>query len=230
MPHFIINYYCFFSHSVTRTYEQILEAQDLCEASQLLRDREERLFGEIMEAEALKHHEEEVDKLAADYRDLEGLVLQTLRQSLTPGEVRVEVLASAVRAINQEVNQDQQWKQRDRISPAWRPCGWKKLHDSTLHSLVEGRIDNPSTSPADQVEQSSFQANINSMGRQLKEDLLLVVKAVKSCYPPEQDICNFYARLYHQTFSARLRKIAEFVLEDKDCTFLLRWVNEYYPA
>ncbi len=228
MPHFMINI-CFFSPSVSPTYEQILEEQNLSKASQLLIKREERLFGDITEAEALKHHKEDVDKLAADYKDLEGLVLQILRQSLKPGEVSVEALESAVRAINQEMDQDRQWKQRDRISPAWRPCDWKKLHDSTLRSLVEERIDNPSTSPADLVEQSSFQANINSMGRQLKEDLLLVVKVVKSRYPPEMDICNFYARLYHQTFSARLRKITEFVLGDKDCTFLLRWVNEYYP-
>ncbi|KAM9341656.1 tumor necrosis factor alpha-induced protein 2 isoform 2-T2 [Symphorus nematophorus] len=214
---------------VIRTFEEILEAQHLCEASQLLIEREDGLFGEINNAEALKRHEEQVNKIAGDYEHLERLVEQILRLSLTRGEVNTEALMSAVKAINQEMDQDQQWKQRDQTPPAWRPCDWRKLHDSTLSSLVEERMDNPTTPPADQVERSSIQADVHSMGRQLKEDLLLVVEVVKSCYPPSMDICNFYARLYHQNLSARLRKIAEFGLEDKDCTFLLRWVNEYYP-
>ncbi|XP_044022203.1 tumor necrosis factor alpha-induced protein 2-like isoform X1 [Siniperca chuatsi] len=213
--------------NVNLTFEQILEAQRWSEASQQLIKTEERLFGEIMEAEALKHHEEEVEQLAEHYRDLEGLVLQTLRQSLTADGISPEALTSAVQAVTQEENQDQQWKQRDRTPPAWRPRHWKKLHDSTLRSLVEESIDKPSTPSA--VEQSSIQADVLSMGKQLKDDLLWVVEVVKSCYPPNLDICNFYARLYHQTLSIRLQKIADFGLDDKDCTFLLRWVNEYYP-
>lgn len=210
------------------TFEQTLEAQRLCEASQLLIEREEHLFGEIKEAEALTHHEEQVNKLAADYRALEDLVLQTLRLSLSL-EVSSEALRSAVKAVKQEEDQDQQWIQRNQTLPAWRPSGWKERHDSTLRSLVEERMDSPSTPPAGPVDQSTIQVDVNSMGRQLKLDLLSVVDMAKSCYPPELDICNFYARLYHQTFSTRLRKIADFGLDDKDCTFLLRWVNEYYP-
>uniref|UniRef100_UPI0037E91355 tumor necrosis factor alpha-induced protein 2-like isoform X1 n=2 Tax=Semicossyphus pulcher TaxID=241346 RepID=UPI0037E91355 len=215
---------------VVLTVEQILDGQaiqHLCEASKQLIEREERLFDGIMETDSLTQHAEEVDKLAVDYKNLEGLVLQTLRLSL--GEVNVEALTSAVNAINQEMDQDQRWKKRNRSSPPWRQSDLKKLHDSTLRSLVEDRMDNPSTPPANQVEESSLHADIHSMGRQLKEDLLCVVRVVQGCYPPEQDICNFYARLYHQTFSSRLRNIADFVLEHKDCTFLMRWVNEYYP-
>lgn len=219
-----------FSPSEILTFKQRLEAQQFREASQLLVEREERLFGEIKEAEALKDHEEETGKLADDYRDLEGHVRQTLKLSLTSEEVSMQALTSAVKAINQEVEQDKQWKQRAGIRPDWRPSNWKNLHDETLRSLVEQRMDNPLTPTAAQVNQSRIQADINSMGRQLKQDLLLVVEVVKHCYLPELDICNFYARLYHQSFSARLRKIAEFELDCKDCTFLLRWVNEYYPG
>ncbi|XP_033497952.2 tumor necrosis factor alpha-induced protein 2 isoform X1 [Epinephelus lanceolatus] len=222
--------------TVIVTFEQMLEVKHLCEAGQLLIQREECLFGDIREEEeeeeeALTHHEEEVKKLATDRRALEDLVLQTLRLSLSLGEVSLEVLTSAVKAVKQEDDQDQLWTQRDWTPPAWRPSGWKKLHDSTLCNLVEERMDmdNPLTPPADQVDQSTIQADIHSMGRRLKEDLLFVVDVVKSCYPPQLDICNLYGSLYHQTLSARLRKIADFGLEDKDCTFLLRWVNEYYP-
>ncbi|XP_035530467.1 tumor necrosis factor alpha-induced protein 2-like isoform X2 [Morone saxatilis] len=213
---------------VIATFEELLNTKCFHEASQLLIEREERLFGEITEAKSLKDDNDEVDKLAADYADLETSVLHTLRLSLTPGEVSTQALASAANAIKQEMHQDQRWKERDRTPPAWRPKGWKKVHDETLRSLVEERMDNPVTPPAVQVDQSSLQADVNSMGRQLKADLLLVVEVVKNCYPPELDICNLYARLYHQYLSARLRKIADFVLDEKDSSYLLRWVNVYY--
>ncbi|KAM6917365.1 tumor necrosis factor alpha-induced protein 2 [Lycodopsis pacificus] len=215
--------------TVILTFEQNLEAKRLCEAGQQLLEREERLFGEITESEALTHHQEEVSKLAAEHRALQGLVLETLRLSLGLEEVGSEALTSAVKAVRQEEDQDQRWTRRDRTAPAWRPSGWKMLHDSTLRSLVEERMDNPSTPPADRTGQSSIQADVRTMGRQLKEDLLRVVTVVKSCYPPESGICDLYAGLYHRTFSARLRKITDFGLGDKDCTCLLLWVNKEYP-
>lgn len=210
------------------TFQKTLESQLFSEASQMLIQREERLFGEITEAEALVHHEEEKDKLAVDYAELEGLVLQTLEVSLFPEEISIETLTSAVKAIMQEGDQDLRWKQRTGTPPAWRPRCWKNLHDDKLRSLVEQRMDNPTTPPAG-GNRSSIQADIHSLGKQLKEDLLWVAEVVKICYPRQLDICNFYARLYHQNLSSRLRKIAEFMLDNKDCVFLLRWVNEFYP-
>ncbi|XP_053192025.1 tumor necrosis factor alpha-induced protein 2-like [Scomber japonicus] len=217
--------------NVISTFEQCLEDRRLCEASQRLIEREERLFGEITDAEAVKHQEEEIKRLSADRKVLEDLITQILKQSLNT-EVNIEALTSAVKAICQEEEQDQLWKQRGGTSPDWRPSEWKKLHDSTLSSLVTDYMDNPTTSspPADNVvNRSSLQVDVCGMGRQLKQDLQWVVDVVKTCYPPEMHICNTYARWYHQFFSARLRKIAEFGLGDKDCTFLLRWVNEFYP-
>ncbi|CAK6980990.1 tumor necrosis factor alpha-induced protein 2-like [Scomber scombrus] len=215
-------------HNVIATFEQCLEDRRLCEASQLLIEREERLFEEIREAEELKHKEEEIDRLAADRRALEDLIKQILKQSLKT-EVNIEALTSAVKAIRQEEEQDQLWKQRGGTPPAWRPSEWEELHDSTLCSLMTERMENPSP-PADSVvDRSSLQVDVCGMGKQLKQDLQWVVDVVKTCYPPEMHICNSYARWYHQFFSARLRKIAEFGLGDKDCTFLLRWVNEFYP-
>ncbi|XP_039459697.1 tumor necrosis factor alpha-induced protein 2-like isoform X2 [Oreochromis aureus] len=212
---------------VNPTFEECLEGQYLFEAAQLLIDREKHLFGEITETDAIKDHEEAVKKLAADQKALEKRIEQTVQQSLSlSSEEEVSALISAVKAINLEEEQDQLWKQRR----AWRPKKWKEHHDKVLHELVYSRLENPSSPTGDQVNQSSIQADIQSMGRQLKEDLQWVVEVVKNCYPPEMDICNFYARQYHQTFSARLKKIADFVLDDKDCSFLLRWVKEFYPG
>lgn len=229
------------SPSVIPTFEENLEEQHLSEASQLLIDREKHLFGEITEADALQHHQEEVDKLSADREALEKLILQTVLQSLSLCveqvddehlvSAQVSALTSAVRAVVQDEEQDQLWKHRGRIQPDWRPSNWKKLHDSTIRVLVESRMDNPTfPSAASHAGQSSVQADIHSMGRQLKEDLRWVVSVVKDCYPPEMDICNFYANLYHKTFSARVKKLADFCLDEKDSVFILRWVNHSYPG
>uniref|UniRef100_H3C172 Exocyst complex component Sec6 n=1 Tax=Tetraodon nigroviridis TaxID=99883 RepID=H3C172_TETNG len=147
-----------------------------------------------------------------------------------PEELRVEALMSAVKAINLEAEQDRRWKQRADVPPAWRLHEWRSLHDETLRRLVERRMDNPTVPAISPVKQSSFQQDITSMARQLKEDLLLVVSALKDCYPPEMDICNVYARLFHQTFSSRITKISDFGLDNKDCTVVLQWVNVYYPG
>uniref|UniRef100_A0A3P9AZC2 Tumor necrosis factor alpha-induced protein 2-like n=1 Tax=Maylandia zebra TaxID=106582 RepID=A0A3P9AZC2_9CICH len=220
------SYSVFTLHSLKSTFEEYLEMQAFCEATQQLIDREKHLFWETAEAEANK---EAVEKVAADHKALEERVWQILQKSLSLStEEEVSALTSAVKAINLEEEQDQLWKQRCQTPPAWRPKKWKKHHDEVLQKLVNGRMDNPSSPIGDPVNQSSIEAEIHSMGRQLKEDLQRVVEVVKNCYPPEMDICNFYARQYHQTFSARLKKIADFVLDDKDCSFLLRWVKEFY--
>ncbi|XP_034015390.1 tumor necrosis factor alpha-induced protein 2-like isoform X2 [Thalassophryne amazonica] len=212
------------------TFEQNLERLQLSEASQQLIEREERLFGEMMETNALIHQEEDVNKLITDRRALEDLVNSTLRTSLSQAEVNENVLTSAVKAISQEEMQDWVWSQRSpQTSPAWRPSGWKNLHDSVIQSLVEERMMNPAN-PTMNHDSSSVQLDICSMGKQLKEDLLWVVEVVKKCYPPEENICQMYAKLYHQTFAARLRTIAEFVLNDRDGTYILLWINDFYPS
>ncbi|XP_063765290.1 tumor necrosis factor alpha-induced protein 2-like isoform X2 [Eleginops maclovinus] len=214
---------------VILTYEQMLEEKRLYEAGHLLIEREEHLFGMLKESDALKHHEEQVNKLAADRKVLQDLVLQTLGQSLCLEEDSYAGLSSAVKAVMQEEGQDLLWKHRDLTPPAWRPSEWMKLHDSTLLSLVKERMENPSSPSAYQGKLTTIQKDITNMGRQLKEDLLSVVDGVKGCYPKEMGICNFYFKLYHQSLSTSLLNIADFGLVETDRAFLLRWVNEYYP-
>ncbi|XP_028995839.1 tumor necrosis factor alpha-induced protein 2 [Betta splendens] len=205
------------------TFEQNLEQLHLSEASHQLIERENNLF--------VEKTDEGVDGLAADHKKLKDAVVETLRQSLSlsPGEARAEALTSAVKALWQEEQQEQVWRLSHGPLPAWRPCGLKELHDSMLCSLVRERMDAAPSTSVDQVDQSTLKAAITGMGRQLKEDLLFVVDVVKSCYPLKMDICNFYARTYHQTFSNKVKEMSASCLGDEDCTFLLLWVNEYYP-
>lgn len=202
----------------------------------MLINRENQLFGQTTEEEVQKHYQKEIEELSADHRALEKQLQHTLKQSLSLRlkEVDNEAalssltihLTSAVMAIYKEEEQDLLRKQ----GKSRTLSNWKKLHDLILNSLIKGRMDNPSVAPLGLAEKSSIQLDVECMGRQLKEDLLLVVNVLKSCYPPEANICQFYAKLYHQNLSAKLRKIVDFVLDDGDCAFILRWVNEYYPG
>lgn len=104
--------------------------------------------------------------------------------------------------------------------------GWRHVHDETLRSLVEERMDAP---PTPSTGQSSIQADVHGMGRRLRRDLLLVAERVKPCYPSHFAICQLYATWYHHCLGVRLRRLADFGLDDRDCIFLLRWVNDHYP-
>ena len=68
-----------------------------------------------------------------------------------------------------------------------------------------------------------------SLGKRVKQDLLRVVQVVQVCYPPQMDVLNLYAGLYHQIFSARLTELAAAGLQTDDCSYLLFWTNHLYP-
>lgn len=196
----------------------------------MLIERENRLFGEISQEEAFTNRQEEIDKLHADYRTLHKTLQYILEYSMYVGtdEVSIENLSSAVKVICQEEEQYQAWKKGSRTPPRWRRASWKEFHDIFLLDLTIMRLDYHPTSPPDTAEY--LHREVNHMAKQLKEDLLWVVKMVKLCYPPHMDICNFYARTYHKVFSRKLKGISELILVDKDYEFLLRWVNEFYPG
>uniref|UniRef100_A0A8C7Y0B9 Uncharacterized protein n=1 Tax=Oryzias sinensis TaxID=183150 RepID=A0A8C7Y0B9_9TELE len=208
-----------FSLSGNAKFKDFLDGQCFHEASQLLICRENSLIRRTSEEERLQHHAAEMDRLAADRSHLQSLVVQCLQGSLASEGDNSEALRSAVKAIYLEEKQDLLRRQ----SGCQNLSEWQTLHDSTLRSLVQDRLEYPHSGPAGQRDQSHIQSHIQSMGRQLREDLLLVVRRVKACYPPEAKICHFYATLYHQTLSTALRDIVDFVLDDQDCSFILPW-------
>lgn len=213
------------------TFKDYLEMQQFSDASQLLIDHENQLFPLSGEPQPLQDHDNEIEALLSQRQDLELAILKTFGLSLNR-EVTTEALTSAVAALRKENDQDIFWmQQKEAHKPKWRPVKLRDKHDKELKSLVEDRMDFPGAqcSSSEAVKGSSLQNDVWGMGRQLKQDLETVVETVDRCYPKEMDICNFYALLFHHVFGARLRKIAEFGLDDNDCTFILRWVNEYYP-
>uniref|UniRef100_A0A672QUV4 Tumor necrosis factor alpha-induced protein 2-like n=1 Tax=Sinocyclocheilus grahami TaxID=75366 RepID=A0A672QUV4_SINGR len=217
------------------TFKQNLQECRFVDAGKQLITREDRLF-ELKQdgiGSKIKLVEEEEDseaRLAKDYEDWMESVMRMLENSLDLQSLEEqELLKGAVQAILQEEEQDMRWKGfQEKERPPWRPRRCKQNHEALLERLVQRRMEEAQSDPRVEIH-SSLQQTIICNAKQLKEDLLKVVTWVSSCYPEQENVCQFYATLYHKTFSARLREVAEYTLCDKDCVLLLQWVNQDYP-
>lgn len=214
------------------TFKQSLQACRFVDSGKQLIIREDRLFALKQEGigSQMKLVEEEEDseaRLAKEYEDLLELVMRTLENSLDLQSA--EGLKDAVQAVLQEEEQDTRWEGfQENQRPPWRPRRCKQNHDALLERLVHRRMEEAELDSSIEIH-SSIQKSITSKAKRLKEDLLEVVTCVRSCYPEQENVCQFYATLYHNTFSAKLREVAEYTLCDEDCVLLLQWVNQHYP-
>ncbi|XP_026134777.1 tumor necrosis factor alpha-induced protein 2-like [Carassius auratus] len=214
------------------TFEENLQACRFVDAGKQLITREHRLF-ELKKdgiGSKMKLVEEEEDsgaRLAKDYEDWLESVMQTLENSLDLQSP--EVLKEAVQAILQEEEQDMRWEGfQDKERPPWRPRRCKQSHDALLERLVQRRMEETQLDSRTEIR-SSLQQSIICKVKRLKEDLLKIATWVSGCYPEQMNVCQFYATLYHKTFSASLREVTEYTLCDEDCILLLQLVNQDYP-
>ncbi|KAF7644161.1 hypothetical protein LDENG_00226680 [Lucifuga dentata] len=211
--------------------EEEEEGEILEEASRKLILREEELFSQEAPSE------EEEDQLQ---RDFEALLVQiwmavdnTFSAAASSSSRELKVLQSAVASILQQEEQD--WRWADRLQqnvPVWRPQKCLSTHTKVLHNVVESRLrsaEGDSASSGGGGLSSPLKRQVCCLGKRVKEDLLTVVRKVKDCYPPYLDVVNLYAGLYQQSFSARLAAFAASELKVEDCSYLLFWVNHYYP-
>ena len=216
-----------------------LNQKALAEASKHLISLEEQLFtqkGAETEGGSLTRSGEEEDKLHEDYQTLLVQLWMAVHDSFNPAPSRehLEVLRCAVIAVMQQEEQDRQWEDcPDGLSPPeWRPLMCRSYHNSLLQKMVESRLRNATVQRdiegADNLS-TDMKREVCKGGNCLKKDLLVVVRDVKDCYPQDLDICNLYASLYHQTFSKQLTELARSGLDVDDCTYLLFWINDYYP-
>ncbi|KAM4529367.1 tumor necrosis factor alpha-induced protein 2-like isoform 2-T2 [Fundulus diaphanus] len=209
--------------------EEKQHEEQLEEVTRRLILREEDLFSQD------SHSEEEEDQLHKDFESLSIQIWIAVHNTFappSPSEDHLEVLRSAVDSIQQQEMQDQRWKDRpkDKV-PVWRPQKWWSAHNRLLQKMVESRLIEAMEEQSGEAEQlsSAVKKQVCRTGKRLKEDLLTVVRTVKDCYATRMDILNIYAGLYHQTFSAQLVALASSGLEIDDCSYVLFWVNHYYP-
>ncbi|XP_062378529.1 tumor necrosis factor alpha-induced protein 2 isoform X2 [Sardina pilchardus] len=193
--------------------------------------------------------QEEEAGLKYDYERLwEEGIKPTIRKSLQHLDQSDQgALKEAVLAIQQEEEQDRRWEgPQDRERPDWRPWCYRHAHDALLEEMVRERMQEVEPYPGGG---SSVQRELIGLGQRIREDMLQVARQVRGCYPGNRDVgvccypgnmhvgcypgnvgvCQAYARLYHQAFSARLTELSEFGLDLPDCTHLLSWTNQHYP-
>ncbi|XP_074472075.1 tumor necrosis factor alpha-induced protein 2-like isoform X2 [Sebastes fasciatus] len=213
--------------------QQEEEKGQLEEESSRLIIREEQLFSQDSRSE------EEEDQLQKDF---EALNLQmwmavhstfnTSTTSSSSSSEHLKVLRSAVASIQQQEEQDQHWAgcPEERV-PVWRPQKCLSTHNTLLQNMVVSRLTKAAEEDCGEANRlsSPLKKEVCRMGKRVKEDLLTVVRTVQDCYPPQMDILNVYSGLFHQSFSARLTELAASELEIDDCSYLLFWINQYYP-
>ncbi|XP_014836792.1 PREDICTED: tumor necrosis factor alpha-induced protein 2-like [Poecilia mexicana] len=209
--------------------EEQQEEERLDDLSRKLILREEELFTQDGRSE------EEEDRLLKDFESLSVQVWMAVHSSFvataTPAG-RPDVLRSAVDTILQQETQDQRWTERPADSaPVWRPLRWLRTHNLLLQKMVEKQLkDAEENETGDTGQLSSVtKRQVCRLGKRVKEDLLTVAEAVRHCYPSRMDILNIYGGLYHQAFAARLAQLCSSELDLDDCSYLLFWVNHYYP-
>ncbi|XP_037394227.1 uncharacterized protein LOC119263453 isoform X2 [Pygocentrus nattereri] len=217
------------------TFKQNLKEQHFAVAGKQLINREERLFsvkqdGVGSSKSLVEEEEDNKENLRKDFEELLEEVWLTLGNSLeVQTENEKEVLKQAVLVIQQEEEQDRRWEGvAEKECPPWRPRCCRQTHDSLLQNMVQRRMEEAKLDSNTDIK-SSVQKEITGKGKQIKEDLLHIAEHVRSCYPGE-NVCQLYAKLYHQEFCATLREIADYGLSDADCSHVLQWVNIHYPS
>ncbi|KAL2099359.1 hypothetical protein ACEWY4_005839 [Coilia grayii] len=229
---------------VPSSFEENLERRCFSEASRQLIGREERLFRRGQqedeagqrrvnnEGAELRQDDEEESGLRWEYEALLEGIRQTVGTSLhIADQSERDALKEAVLAMQQEEEQDKRWAEPNRQSgiecPHWRPLRIRHIHNSVLEEMVKGRVQGAEPHKGGG---SSIQRELIGLGQRIKRDLLQVCRQVRGCYPGDEDVVRAYARLYHQTFSAHLRNIADFGLDHVDTTHLLNWILHHYPS
>lgn len=221
---------------VILSFEENLHQNRLAEASRQLITREDAIFSKSAgeDSENSDGRAKERDQLQMDYEMFQVRLWMVIHQTFLDncGEGDLTTLRSAVDSIVQEEEQDKRWLEpaEGQEVPDWRPRQCLMNHDNLLEKIVDVRISKAEEENGADKLSTALKKQVCKIGKRVQTDLLKVVKDVKQCYPAEFNICHIYTRLYHQAFSRRLREFAQTSLDVEDCSYLLLWVNSYYPT
>lgn len=203
-------------------FGQNLELRYLAEASQTLLKRENCVFRSQSSADEMICTEDEKNDLRKDYETLMDHLKMAVYDSYDMENEKT--LTSAIKAVVQQEEQDKLWEEAAEEPPCWRPMRCRQMHDTILKEVVKIRLQrvNEEESDTDMLKRDVVQA-----GSVIQNDLLQVVNHLQRCYSSDFDICNMYAQLYHQAFSAKLKKRLQFSITAEDYRFILQQINTY---
>ncbi|XP_074852553.1 tumor necrosis factor alpha-induced protein 2 isoform X2 [Carettochelys insculpta] len=214
------------------TVEQIREHLDgdkFFQATRHLIALERALYSNLdgKNDEELSRDQSKVELL---YEFLKNKVFNIIKNSIGLAPANPSLLVHAVDTIVEQEEEDEKYKSEkspDKIV-THRPRKWREIWlDTVKQSITDRMKDTQHTSCAENLSATAL--CFLHMGKTMKEDMIIVVRHIKQCYPPQFHVCRTYAECYHNYFSSQLQLIADFELGDKDTYLLLTWVQNIYP-
>lgn len=194
----------------------------MANASQQLLKRESCVFVSQSSTNEVICTEDEIKDLRKDYENLMDHLKMAISDSFDTENQKT--LTSAITAVVQQEEQDKLWEEAEEEPPCWRPMRCRQMHDKILQEVVKIRLRgvNEEESDTDMLKRDVVQA-----GGVIQNDLLQVVNHLQRCYSSDFNICNMYARLYHQAYSAKLKKLLQISVTAEDYRFILQQINTY---
>ncbi|XP_048343082.1 tumor necrosis factor alpha-induced protein 2 [Sphaerodactylus townsendi] len=204
---------------------ELIHEKKLFEAGQHLLVIEKESYDEKSEG-GTRVDRSEIEAL---YDLLKQQALAVIKTSVRIAPTNPELLQNTVRAITEQVKEDERAALEEASGKASspRPRKWKEAWKKTIQESVAERMQVPSFDVVDGL--SATAQSFLHMGKTMKDDLILVVQHIKPHYSKDFQVCCVYAECYYQLFSSQLEAIAEFELSGGDNTLLLTWVQNIYP-
>ncbi|XP_040267586.1 tumor necrosis factor alpha-induced protein 2-like [Bufo bufo] len=199
--------------------------QSLIHQKQFYKALKELVAQENRISDDAPRHTKDIDSL---YESLEKEMFQVISESIVqnPGDPLVQV----IKAINKQEKEDSKILQNKEIAGRRRttPRKWKEKWARCVEESVSQRTSNGSAISTKNTT-SCLSQRFSNLGKTFKNDLIHVIQNLGPLYPPEFNVCNLYARRYHQYFVSEIESVTEYELTEEDTYFLLCWIHNLYP-
>lgn len=163
-------------------------------------------------------------------REVSGIIGKSLETlfSQNGNESRIiSEITEAVKAVAEQVYEDDKYyTTKAELKP--RPRKWKQKWVRVVKQSVDRRMKGQAETPSGQ-NSSTFAKQLEHMGKTMTSDLILVVNHLKPLYPDIFEVCDVYAKNYHDYFSAQLNAATDLELGESDALLLLVWLQSIYP-
>ncbi|OQV25232.1 Exocyst complex component 3 [Hypsibius exemplaris] len=140
------------------------------------------------------------------------------------------IIVSCLRIIEREERIDAKAIERKAASgfcPNNRPKQWRAKCFSVLDHSVSERIEGSKITESTK-DKTWLVTHLEVIRKNVLSDLSVVRGAAIPCFPPDYDIMNAYARMYHQSIAKQIAELIDHEkLQAEDIVTMLTWLEEY---
>ncbi|XP_055327843.1 exocyst complex component 3-like [Paramacrobiotus metropolitanus] len=140
------------------------------------------------------------------------------------------LIVSCLRIIEREERLDAKALERKAASgflPHNRPKQWKAKCFQVLEQSVTEKIEGSQLTDA-RADKTWLVKHLEIIRQEVLKDLSVVRSVAIPCFPPEYDIMNVYAKMYHKAIAKQIAELIEHEkMQAEDIVTLLTWLEEY---